>query len=84
MSREFKRKPYAWGLYKWRPFPSDQSKDKGVSKKTLLNKKGEMFCDAKAHTKLGEDWFTSYVYDEEMDGQGIKHRYAYVACGYIE
>lgn len=82
--REFVRKPHQWGIYKWSPSKADIDKKKRRGERNLLNKKGKNFCDAKAHSKNGEDWFTTYCYNQTIDNNGIKHRYAYVACGYVE
>lgn len=83
--KEFTRKPRAWGgIYKWSPDSPDYKKEKGKGNKNLLNKEGKKFCNAKPHTTNTEDWFVTYVYDEVIDNQGVKHRYAYVACNYVQ
>lgn len=82
--KEFVRQPSQWGLYKWSPNTKNPERNKRVRKQNLLNKEGKRFCDAKPGSTNGEDWFTGYVYEETMDNNGIKHRYAYVECGYVE
>lgn len=84
MAREFKRKPYSATLYKWKVIEADPNKERRVGNENLMNKKRERFCDAEKGNKFGEDWFTTYVYNEVIDNKGIKHRYAYVACDYVK
>lgn len=82
--REFVRQPVKWGLYKWSPDTKNPQKEKGLGQQNLLNKKGKKFCNAKPGTTKTEDWFTGYVYKQVIDNKGVKHRYAYVECGYVE
>lgn len=74
----FTRKPYNSRLYKWSP----QSSDKRV-KKPKGDNNGKFYCNATAGSQ-GEDWITTYVYELTVDGNGFQHRYAYVACDYVQ
>lgn len=74
-NRTFVRKPYDKQLYKWSP----QTHDKKAKKKTAET---NFFCTAKPFTN-GEDFIVTYVY-EQVYINGVEHRYAYVACNYVE
>lgn len=83
--KEFTRKPYSWGLYKWSPIDADVDKSKPQGERRLNSKGRERFCNANPYNGVqGEDWFVTYVYKETTDSNGVNHRYAYVDCGYVE
>lgn len=74
--KEFTRKPYDKYLYKWSP-------DNTNLKSDIANFGARVpFCDAKPFSN-GEDFIVTYVY-EKIVINGVEHRYAYVACDYVE
>lgn len=62
-------------LYKWSPIPTDKKINDSVGNR-------QFFCTATPRSQ-GEDWIVTYVY-ELVVINGQQHRYAYVACNYVE
>ena len=75
-SKIFYRTPDVGFQYKWSP---DNFRKKVNPKKIRIKRRSG--CDAKPNTQ-GEDFNTGYVYKLVFNGE--EHRYAYVACDYVE
>jgi len=72
----FYRTPDVGSQYKWSP---DNFNKKINPKKIRIKKRKD--CTALPNTQ-GEDFNTGYVYKLVVSGE--EHRYAYVACDYVE
>jgi len=71
----FVRKPYDKKLYKWSP-------QTDTGKKINKKKDRTFFCNATPRSQ-GEDFVTTYVYNQVNDNGTIR-RFAYVACNYVK